>query len=92
MKQETKQFTLEALCTDLDIRIQGDPACLIEGVATIQAGLPGRISFLMNPLYKKYLPMTKASAVILLEEDAAICPVNALICKDPYFAYAKIAA
>jgi UDP-3-O-[3-hydroxymyristoyl] glucosamine N-acyltransferase len=46
----------------------------------------------MNPLYKKYLSATEASAVILLQEDAKDCPRNALICRDPYYAYAKIAA
>jgi UDP-3-O-[3-hydroxymyristoyl] glucosamine N-acyltransferase len=45
----------------------------------------------MNPLYKKYLSTTTASAVILLPDDAKLCPVNAVISGDPYYTYAKIA-
>jgi UDP-3-O-[3-hydroxymyristoyl] glucosamine N-acyltransferase len=45
----------------------------------------------MNPLYKKYLETTSASAVILLAADAKLCPVNALISPDPYYTYAKVA-
>lgn len=87
-----KQHTLEELVKGLDVNIQGDATCLIEGVSTIQDAKPGRITFLMNPSYKKYLPETKASAVILMQDDASDCPTNALICHDPYFTYAKIAA
>lgn len=87
-----KQFTLEELAKGLDVEIKGDPGCLIDGVSTIQESQPGRITFLMNPAYKKYLADTKASAVILMSDDAAHCPANSLVCHDPYYIYAKIAA
>ncbi len=86
------QYTLAELAKDLDVTLQGDGQCVIQGVCTIQDGKEGCIAFLMNPLYKKYLPTTSASAVILLQEDSANCPVNALIARDPYYIYAKIAA
>jgi UDP-3-O-[3-hydroxymyristoyl] glucosamine N-acyltransferase len=86
-----KQFKLSELVSGLDITIQGDPECVVSGVSTIQQAQSGQITFLVNPLYKKYLPTTQASAVILSTNDAKECPVNALIARDPYFAYAKIA-
>lgn len=86
------QYTLAELANGLDVTIQGDPQCVIHGVCTIQEGQEGNLAFLVNPLYKKYLPTTAASAVILLQEDAISCPVNALIARDPYYIYAKIAA
>ncbi len=85
------QYTLAELANGLDVTIQGDPQCVIHGVCTIQDGQNGHIAFLMNPLYKKHLSTTAASAVILQQEDAVICPVNALIARDPYYIYAKIA-
>ncbi len=94
MKQEARgklQYTLAELTKGLDVAIQGDPDCLIEGVCTIQQAATGRITFLNNPLYKKYLPTTQASAVILLSDDALTCPVNALISRDPYYTYTQIA-
>ena len=87
--RDKKKYTLAELVDGLDITIQGDPDCLIEGVCTIHQAKPGHITFLTNSLYKKYLPETQAAAVILLKEEATNCPVNALICRDPYYAYAK---
>lgn len=92
MKFSAKKYPLKELIKGLDVTIQGDPDCMIDHVCTIHQAEPGGITFLMNPLYKKYLPTTKASAVIVLPEDGKNCPVNALICRDPYYIYAKIAA
>jgi UDP-3-O-[3-hydroxymyristoyl] glucosamine N-acyltransferase len=93
MKSLTKmQYTLSELIQGLDATLKGDPTCLISGVSPIQQALPGHITFLSNTQYRKYLPETKASAVILSKEEAANCPVNAIICTNPYFTYAKIAA
>jgi UDP-3-O-[3-hydroxymyristoyl] glucosamine N-acyltransferase len=86
------RYTLAELAKGLDVTIKGNPDCLIEGVCTIQQAQAGRITFLNNPLYKKYLPTTQASAVILLSDDATECPVNALITRDPYYTYTQIAA
>lgn len=94
MKQYQKhmQYTLAELIEGLDITVKGDLQCPIKGVCTIQDAQPGYITFLVNPLYKKYLATTKAAAVILLPEDAEDCQTNALITRNPYYAYAKIAA
>lgn len=86
-----KKYTISQLAKDLEVSIKGDPDCLIEGVCTIQNAKPGHLSFLMNPLYKKYLPTTKASAVILTAEDSEECATNALIARDPYYIYTQMA-
>ena len=44
-------YTLTQLTQGLDVHIQGDPDCLIEGVCTLQQAQTGRITFLNNPLY-----------------------------------------
>ncbi|MCD6039095.1 MAG: lpxD [Gammaproteobacteria bacterium] len=95
MKQvhSQSQYTLTELVRGLeDVVIKGNPNCLIQGVCTIHKAQVGRITFLNNPSYKKYLATTQASAVILMLEDAEICPTNALISRDPYYTYSKIAA
>ena len=85
------KFTLAELTEGLAVTIQGDPNCVITGIAPIQGSQLGHISFLNNALYRKYLSSTKASAVILSAEDAVNCPVNAVISANPYYTYAKIA-
>jgi UDP-3-O-[3-hydroxymyristoyl] glucosamine N-acyltransferase len=84
-------YTLAELTQGLDVVIQGDPQCRIKGVATLNQAQSGDLAFLSNPVYKKYLPATEASAVILSADDAKSCLVNAVICKNPYFIYARIA-
>lgn len=85
------QFTLSELTHGLDVIIKGDPNCVILGVATIQQSKVGHITFLTNSHYRKYLAHTNASAVVLSEADAGICPVNAVISANPHYTYAKIA-
>ncbi len=93
MKLATKsQYTLSELINGLDATIKGDANCLITGVSPIQQSRPGHITFLSNPLYRKYLPSTQASAVVLTESEAALCTTNAVISRNPYYTYAKIAA
>ncbi len=94
MKQkiQKKEYTLAELVDGLDVVIQGDPECIVKGVCTIHQSKPGYITFLMNPLYKKYLATTQAAVVILSADDATSCPVNAIIARDPYFIYSQIAA
>jgi UDP-3-O-[3-hydroxymyristoyl] glucosamine N-acyltransferase len=86
------QYTLTQLTNGLDVVIKGDPSCLISGVSPIQQSKPGHISFLTNSLYKKFLTSTQASAVILSETDLIDCHTNAIVSKNPYYIYAKVAA
>ncbi len=69
----------------------GDADCRINAVNTLSLAKKGEISFLSNRHYAHLLPHTNASAVILSEEDVENCPTNALVSKDPYLAYARIA-
>lgn len=86
-----KKFTLKELIKDLDVTLKGDPDCEISGVSMIQDGKPGHITFLANPLYKKFLSDTKASAVIVDEKHASDCELNQIIAHNPYYIYAQIA-
>jgi UDP-3-O-[3-hydroxymyristoyl] glucosamine N-acyltransferase len=86
-----KQFTLSELTKGLDVTIQGNPDCVITGVSPVHQAEAGHITFLSNPQYRKYLPDTRAAAVILKPEDATGCKVSAVISANPYYVYAKIA-
>jgi UDP-3-O-[3-hydroxymyristoyl] glucosamine N-acyltransferase len=80
---------------DLAVRygceLRGDPDLTISSVGTLQAAEQGALGFLANPLYRKYLPTTAASAVVLTVEMADECNVACLVAKDPYAVYAAIA-
>ncbi|MHA7833581.1 MAG: UDP-3-O-(3-hydroxymyristoyl)glucosamine N-acyltransferase [Algiphilus sp.] len=73
------------------LSVRGDAERVIHGVCTIDPGKAGHISFLANPRYRSQLAHTQAEAVVLSERDAAQFDGNALIAKDPYLAFARVA-
>jgi UDP-3-O-[3-hydroxymyristoyl] glucosamine N-acyltransferase len=90
MRQAEK--TLAELAAVVNAILRGDQNCVITSIGPLQSAKAGQITFLDNPKYRQYLSNTQASAVILSEMNADFCSVNALIVKNPYLAYAKIAA
>lgn len=88
------EYTLAELVEGLDVTIKGNPDCIIRGVCPIESAQADRITFLntfLTKRYRQYLPETQAAAVILTQDDADDCPVNAVISANPYFTYAQIA-
>lgn len=85
------RITLQQLAREIGCELHGDSHCVITGVATLQNAGAGRVSFLANAKYRNHLKTTQASAVILRPQDLASCPVNALVCNNPYLAYARAA-
>jgi len=59
--------TLSELADLVKGKIVGDPTMVIPGVSEIQNGRESTITFLSNLKYKKYLPTTGASAVVVPE-------------------------
>jgi UDP-3-O-[3-hydroxymyristoyl] glucosamine N-acyltransferase len=82
---------LAELAVRFGCELQGDPDALIERVGTLQDATPGSLAFLSNPRYRRYLAATRATAVVLDATAAAGCPVAALVARNPYATYARIA-
>ncbi len=85
-------FTLAALAARFGLGCAGDDATVVGGVGTLAEGRPGQIGFLANPRYRGELARTRLSAVVLAPADADGCPVPALLSKNPYAAFARVAA
>jgi UDP-3-O-[3-hydroxymyristoyl] glucosamine N-acyltransferase len=69
----------------------GEPGTAVTGAATLAAAGPGDLAFLANPQYRSQLPTTRAAAVVIAEADAADCRVAALVSRNPYADFARIA-
>ncbi|MBI4986818.1 MAG: UDP-3-O-(3-hydroxymyristoyl)glucosamine N-acyltransferase [Rhodocyclales bacterium] len=69
----------------------GDGGLTVSDIATLAAAAPGQLSFLSNPKYRSQLALTKATAVILAPEFAALCPVAAIVTAQPYLYFARVA-
>lgn len=85
--------TLGDLAQKTNATLQGDANVLISGVGTISSAKENEIAFVADSKYRKYIPTTKASAVILTANEANAFHVpNALICADPKLVFAKVVA
>lgn len=82
-------YTLAEIAQRLQLKCVGDSSLHIVGLATLASASTGQMSFLANPRYQKELLDTSATAVIVSEKMADICPVVALISPNPYLSYAQ---
>jgi UDP-3-O-[3-hydroxymyristoyl] glucosamine N-acyltransferase len=83
--------SLGELAARFGCELHGDPTVEVARVATLQEAAPGAVSFLANSRYRKHLPGTRASAVVLEAAGVEDCPTNALVAANPYATYARIA-
>ena len=88
----TRGFALAELAQRFGLELRGAGDLRIEGVGTLATAGPGQLSFLANPSYRKDLGHTGASAVVLRADAADSAPCAVLIARDPYVAFAEIAA
>ncbi len=84
--------TLKALADRFGLTLRGDPDHRVGSLATLASAGPGDISFLANPAYARDLAECRAGAVIIGEDLAGRWSGNALISKNPYASWARIAA
>ncbi|RYC47488.1 UDP-3-O-(3-hydroxymyristoyl)glucosamine N-acyltransferase [Pectobacterium zantedeschiae] len=82
---------LDALAQQLDAQLHGDGDIVITGVASMHSAKTGQITFLSDSRYREQLVGTQASAVVLTEADLPYCQVAALVVKNPYLTYARMA-
>jgi len=83
---------LSEICQKLDLKCDLNEDIEITGINTLQDAKEGEISFLENPKYAKYLKNTKATAVLIREEDAKRLPKNVIALKtdEPYLKLALL--
>lgn len=85
-------FTTGELAARFGLELRGDIDLRIDGVATLARAEPGQLAFLANSRYRGQLTDSRASVVVLRADDAADATGAVLIAKDPYTAFAKMAA
>ncbi|MBE2210574.1 MAG: UDP-3-O-(3-hydroxymyristoyl)glucosamine N-acyltransferase [Xanthomonadaceae bacterium] len=88
----TATFTAAGLAQRFGLDVVGDGDVAVDGVATLATARPGQLGFLANPRYRNQLATTQASIVVMRADDASDAPMTALVARDPYAAFARIAA
>lgn len=82
---------LTNLAEQLDAQLHGDGDALITGIASIGNAQAGHITFLANSRFRNHLSSCQASAIVLSEDNLPFCTKTALVVKNPYLAYARMA-
>jgi UDP-3-O-[3-hydroxymyristoyl] glucosamine N-acyltransferase len=88
------EFSAEQIAGILNGEIVGNPSVTVNGLAKIEEGQPGALSFLSNPKYEEYIYVTKSSVCIVNKsfEPAKSIPETLTLVKveDAYACFAKL--
>ncbi|MEO7051503.1 MAG: UDP-3-O-(3-hydroxymyristoyl)glucosamine N-acyltransferase [Rhodanobacter sp.] len=85
-------YSAAELAERFNLGVHGDAQRVVSGVGTLAGADATELSFLSNRKYTAQLASTRAGVVVVSEEHLAACPTTALIARDPYVSYARIAA
>lgn len=84
-------LTLGLLAQSTNSTLVGDPSIKISGVGSISHAKAGEIAFVAEAKYRRFIPTTNASAVILSQNEANTFQVPAaLVTADPKLVFAKV--
>jgi UDP-3-O-[3-hydroxymyristoyl] glucosamine N-acyltransferase len=86
------RFTAGELAARFGLELRGDAARVVAGVGTLGRARGDELSFLANSKYRSQLADSGAGVVVLRADDAEAAPMAVLVARDPYVAYARIAA
>ncbi|MGY1529715.1 UDP-3-O-(3-hydroxymyristoyl)glucosamine N-acyltransferase [Luteimonas sp. A649] len=89
---ESSTQTAAALAERFGLALRGDGGVVIDAVATLAGAGPRQLSFLSNPRYRSQLAGSGAGIVVVHEDDAEGLDRTLLVARDPYVAFARIAA
>jgi len=84
-------FAASELAQRFGLELRGDDRA-VHGVGTLATATADQLGFLANPRYRGQLAETGAGVVVLRADDADARAGTALLARDPYVAFAKIAA
>src|SRR5690606_29515173 len=84
-------FAASELASRFGLELRGEDV-QVHGVATLAEAGPGQLGFLANPRYRGQLAASRAGVVVLRDADAGVRDGSMLVARDPYPAFARIAA
>ncbi len=86
------RVALSELARQAGGELLGDGEATVSRIATLEAADADALAFLANPRYAAQLAHTRAGCVIVApaQRDAAAARGAAIVCADPYAAYARV--
>lgn len=85
------RVTAREIAAHVGGELLGDPALVLTRIGPLQAADPSTLSFLAHPRYRAQLAASQAGCVLVAvdERDAVAARPSAVLCADPYLAYAR---
>lgn len=83
-------YRLEDLAERTGTKLIGDSDVRIEGIGSLGKATSGQITFLTDRRYRDQLGRTRASAVLLRNDDKDFCKLPMLVGDNPYLAFAVL--
>lgn len=86
------QVDARTLSTLVGGELLGDPTLVITRIGPLQGADAATVGFLSNPRYTSQLTASAAGCVLVAEgmRDAVAARPSAVICRDPYLAFARL--
>lgn len=86
------KFTVGEIAALIGAEVEGDNALEITGLAKIEEGKAGAITFFANPRYEQHIYTTKASAIIVGSDFTPRSPLSLTLLRtpDPYAAFSTL--
>jgi UDP-3-O-[3-hydroxymyristoyl] glucosamine N-acyltransferase len=85
-------MTLAEIAELIGATVVGDSNRIIESLATLGPASEYQLSFFVNPRYLSDLKSTRAGAVLVRQDQLEHAPCDALVCANPYHAFAVLTA
>ena len=83
-------FRLAEIVARFGGELVGDQDVVVRQVGTLTGAGPGELSFLTHPKYRGELAATRASAVIVSENERGATVLPRIVCRDPYAYFARV--
>ena len=82
--------TLGEIAEIIGGEVSGDKNTIITNVAGITEAKNGDITFISNSKYIQFIDSTKASAIIISEDQKSKVKIPAIVSKNPYLSYTNL--
>jgi UDP-3-O-[3-hydroxymyristoyl] glucosamine N-acyltransferase len=86
------QFSAAQIAALIQGKLEGDPEVLVDNFGKIEEAQAGQLAFLANPKYEEFLYSTKASIIIINENQVLKEKIKATLLRvpDAYLAFASL--
>jgi UDP-3-O-[3-hydroxymyristoyl] glucosamine N-acyltransferase len=86
------QFSAAQIAALIHGQLEGDPEVLVSNFGKIEEAQAGQLSFLANPKYEEFIYGTKASVIIINDNQVLKEKINAAVIRvpDAYLAFASL--